>query len=170
MSQYFKKNENIILQIGKNFGQLSQSVFLEEIYSIIDGPPPEINLSNEKNNGLTILKLINDKLVSSVHDISSGGLLLALAEMTFKSGYGIKIDKPKNLSNLMEYYFSEDQGRYVVEIEPSNLEKVTKILKENNVFNEIVGTVQKDYFEVTGQLKINTNELYKINNTWYNNF
>jgi len=170
MSQYFKKNENIILQIGKNFGQLYQSIFLEEIYSIIDGPPPEINLSNEKNNGLTVLKLINDKLVSSVHDVSSGGLLLALAEMTFKSGYGIKIDKPKNLSNLMEYYFSEDQGRYIVEIEPSNLEKVTKILKENNVFNEIVGTVQKDYFEVTGQLKINTNELYKINNTWYNNF
>ena len=170
MSQYFKKNENIILQIGKNFGQLYQSIFLEEIYSIIDGPPPEINLSNEKNNGLTVLKLINDRLVSSVHDVSSGGLLLALAEMTFKSGYGIKIDKPKNLSNLMEYYFSEDQGRYIVEIEPSNLEKVTKILKENNVFNEIVGTVQKDYFEVTGQLKINTNELYKINNTWYNNF
>jgi len=170
INQYLKKDGNIILQIGKNFGQLSQSIFLEEIYSITDGPPPEINLSNEKNNGLAILKLINDKLVLSAHDISSGGLLLALAEMTFKSGYGIKISKPKNLSNLMEYFFSEDQGRYLIEVEPDNLNRIVEFLSENNVFNELIGTVQKDYFEVSGELKIGTNDLYKINNTWYNNY
>ena len=170
INQYLKKDGNIILQIGKNFGQLSQSIFLEEIYSITDGPPPEINLSNEKNNGLAILKLINDKLVLSAHDISSGGLLLALAEMTFKSGYGIKISKPKNLSNLMEYFFSEDQGRYLIEVEPDNLNRIVEFLSENNVFNEQIGTVQKDYFEVSGELKIGTNDLYKINNTWYNNY
>ncbi len=169
INQYLKKDGNIILQIGKNFGQLSQSVFLEEIYSITDGPPPEINLSNEKNNGLSILKLINDKLVSSVHDVSSGGLIIGLVEMTFNSSYGIKLNKPKNLSNLMEYYFSEDQGRYIVEVEPVNLKKVNTILEENNVFVEILGSVQKDYFEVPGELKINTKELYKTNNTWYNN-
>ena len=170
INQYFKKEGNIILQIGKNFGQLHQSVFLEEIYSIIDGPPPEINLSNEKNNGLIISKLINDKLVSSVHDISSGGMILALAEMTFKSGYGIKINKPKNLSNLMEYYFSEDQGRYLIEIEASHLNKILKILNENNIFSELIGTVQKNYFEILGELKISINDLYKVNNTWYNNY
>ena len=170
IDQFLKKEGNIILQIGKNFGQLSQSVFLEEVYSISDGPPPEINLSNEKNNGLTVLKLINNKMLSSVHDVSSGGLLLALAEMTFQSNYGIIIEKPKNLLNLMEYYFSEDQGRYLIEIEPNNLKRIKEILKENNVFSEIVGTVQKDYFEVTGELKIKTKDLYKNNNTWYNNF
>ena len=170
INQYFKKDGNIILQIGKNFGQLSQSFFLDEIYSITDGPPPEINLSNEKNNGLAVLKLINDKLVSSVHDISSGGLLIALAEMTFKSGYGIKIDRPKNLSNLMEHYFSEDQGRYLIEVEPNNLSKISNILNKNNIFNETVGVIQKDYFEVKGELKIKINELYKVNNTWYNNY
>jgi len=170
INQYLKKDGNTILQIGKNFGQLSQSIFLEEIYSIIDGPPPEINLSNEKNNGLAILKLINDKLVSSVHDISSGGLILGLVEMTFKSNYGIKLVKPKNLSNLMEYYFSEDQGRYLVEVTPDNLEKVNKILNENNVYNEVIGMVQKNYFELADQFKIKTNDLYKTYNTWYNNF
>ena len=170
VNQFLKKDENIILQVGKNFGQLSQSVFLEEVYSITDGPPPEINLSNEKNNGLAVLRLINDKLVSSVHDISSGGLLLALAEMTFESGYGIKINKPKNLSNLIEYYFSEDQGRYLLEINPIHLKKVNKILEENNIFSEVIGTVQKDYLEVPGELKININDLYKANNTWYNNY
>jgi phosphoribosylformylglycinamidine synthase II len=169
-NQYFKKDGNFILQIGKNFGQLSQSVFLEEIYSITDGPPPEINLSNEKNNGLAVLKLINDNLVSSTHDISSGGLLLALAEMTFQSGFGVKLDKPKNLSNLIEYYFSEDQGRYIIEVEPNNLSKIKKILIENNIFNEKIGIVQKDYLEVYGELKIHINDLYKTNSRWYNNY
>jgi phosphoribosylformylglycinamidine synthase II len=170
MNQYLKKDGNIVLQIGKNFGHLSQSVFLEEIYSIIDGPPPEVNLSNEKNNGLLVFKLINDKLVSSVHDISSGGLLLALAEMTFKSNYGIKINKPKNLLNLMEYYFSEDQGRYLIEVEPNNMSKVSEVLTKNNVYSETVGVVQENYFEISEELKIKTNELYKINDKWYNNY
>jgi len=169
-NQYLKKDGNIILQIGKNFGQLSQSFFLEEIYSITEGPPPEVNLSNEKNNGLGVLKLINDNLVLSVHDVSSGGLLVALAEMTFKSNYGIKINKPKKLSNLMEYYFSEDQGRYLVEIDPDNLDKISKFFVESNIFNEVIGVVQKSYFEVVGELKIKTKDLYKINNTWYNEY
>jgi|TARA_B110000967_G_scaffold162532_1_gene169098 phosphoribosylformylglycinamidine synthase II len=169
-NQYLKKDGNIILQIGKNFGQLSQSFFLEEIYSITEGPPPEVNLSNEKNNGLGVLKLINDNLVLSVHDVSSGGLLVALAEMTFKSNYGIKINKPKKLSNLMEYYFSEDQGRYLIEIDPDNLDKISKFFVESNIFNEVIGVVQKSYFEVVGELKIKTKDLYKINNTWYNEY
>ena len=69
----------------------------------------------------------------------------------------------------MEYCFSEDQGRYLIEIESQNLKKVKKILDENNIFNETVGSVQKDYFEMTGEFKISINDLYKINSTWYNN-
>ena len=165
-----KKENNLIIQIGKAFGHLSQSTFYEEIYSLTEGPPPEVNLSNEKNNGLSVLKLINDKSVVSVHDISSGGLIVALTEMSLASQYGLKINKPKTLSNLMEYFFGEDQGRYLIEIEPDNLEKVKKILDENNVFNEVIASVQKDNFEIIGELKININELSKINNKWYNNY
>ena len=165
-----KKENNLIIQIGKAFGHLSQSTFYEEIYSLSEGPPPEVNLSNEKNNGLSVLKLINNKSVVSVHDISSGGLIIALTEMSLASQYGLKINKPKTLSNLMEYFFGEDQGRYLIEIEPDNLEKVKKILDENNVFNEVIASVQKDNFEIIGELKININELSKINNKWYNNY
>ena len=70
----------------------------------------------------------------------------------------------------MEYYFGEDQGRYLLEIEPTNLQKVIQILNENNIFNEKVAVAQKDNFEILGELKININDLYKINNTWYKNY
>ena len=170
INHLLKKEGNIILQIGKTFGHLYQSVFFKEIHSITEGPPPEVNLSNEKNNGETVLKLINKKLIASVHDISSGGLILALAEMSLSSEYGLKIEKPQKLSNLMEFYFGEDQSRYLLEIEPENLQKVTKILNENNIFNELIAIVQKNYFEMLGEFKINTNDLYKTNNKWYYNY
>ena len=170
INHLLKKEENIILQVGKTFGHLYQSVFFKEIYSIIEGPPPEVNLSNEKSNGETVLKLINNKLIASAHDVSSGGLILALAEMCISSGFGLKIEKQSKLSNAMEYYFGEDQGRYLLEIELKNLPMVTKVLKENNIFYENVAIVQKDYFEILNELKININDLYKINNKWYNNY
>jgi phosphoribosylformylglycinamidine synthase II len=170
INHLLKKEGNIILQIGKTFGHLHQSVFFKEVYSIIDGPPPDINLSNEKSNGETVLNLIKNKLVSSAHDVSSGGLILALAEMSMCSGFGLKIEKPSKLSNLMEYYFGEDQGRYLLEIESKNLQMIRAILVENNIFNEIIATVQTDNFEISNELKININDLYKINNKWYNNY
>jgi len=165
-----KKDGNIILQVGKSFGHLYQSVFFKEIYSIVEGPPPEVNLSNEKSNGETVLKLINNRLIASAHDVSSGGLILALAEMSMSSGYGLNINKPSKLSNLMEYYFGEDQSRYLLEVETRNLQKVKLILNENNIYNEEVATVQKNKFEISGELKISTDDLYKINNAWYNNY
>ena len=58
--------------------------------------PPEINLLNEKNNGESLLKLIDKNLILSSHDISNGGLITALAEMSLGSNYGAKIFKPKN--------------------------------------------------------------------------
>ena len=90
--------------------------------------------------------------------------------MSLSSEYGLKIEKPQKLSNLMEFYFGEDQSRYLLEIEPENLQKVTKILNENNIFNELIAIVQKNYFEMLGEFKINTNDLYKTNNKWYYNY
>ena len=170
INHLLKKEGNIILQIGKTFGHLYQSVFFKEIYSITEGPPPDVNLPNEKNNGMSVLKLISDKMIASAHDISAGGLILALAEMSMSSEYGLKIEKPQKLSNIMEFYFGEDQGRYLVEIEPKNLQNVIKILNKNNIFSESIAVVQKNYFEVLDEFKINTKDLYKTNNKWYNNY
>jgi len=170
ISHVLKKEGNIILQVGKTFGHLHQSIFFKEIYSITEGPPPEVNLSNEKNNGEAVLKLMNKRLIVSAHDVSSGGMIVALAEMCLPSEYGLKIERPQKLSNLKEYYFGEDQGRYLLEIEAKNLLNIKKILNENNIFNESVATVQKHYFEMIDEFKIDKNELYKANNKWYNNY
>ena len=170
ISHNFKKNNSSIILIGKTFGHLEQSCFLKENYSIIEGMPPEINLLNEKNNGEYLLKLIDKNLILSAHDISSGGLITALSEMSMNSKYGAKILKPKKLTNLFEYFFGEDQARYIVEIDTNNLIKVKKILKDGNIYFEEIGITQKDQFEIESEFNISIKELFKINNEWYNNF
>ena len=164
-----KENSNLVL-IGKTFGHLGQSCFLKENYSINLGMPPEINLLNEKNNGECLLKLIDKNLILSSHDISNGGLITALAEMSINSKYGAKIQKPKKLTNLFEYFFGEDQARYIVEIDSNNLAKVENILKASDIYYENLGFTQNEYFEIEGELKIYTKDLFKINNEWYNKY
>ena len=101
----FKKENNLIILVVKPFGHLEQSAFLEEVYSNIDGLPPEVNLVNEKNNGEGILEIINKKLAKSVHDISSGGLVVALAEMSMGTDFGVKIDRPKKINKFNQVLF-----------------------------------------------------------------
>ena len=170
LSQNFKKTNSAIVLIGKTFGHIEQSCFLKENYSITEGMPPEINLLNEKNNGESLLKLINKNLILSAHDISDGGLITALSEMTFTSNIGAKIHKPKKLTNLFKYFFGEDQARYIVEIQIQNLPMVEKMLKEGNIYYENIGFTQENYFEIEGELKISTKDLFKVNNQWYNNY
>tara|TARA_B100001027_G_scaffold195996_1_gene152621 strand:+ start:1 stop:1425 length:1425 start_codon:yes stop_codon:yes gene_type:complete len=166
----FKKDKSRLILIGKTFGHLEQSCFLKENYSINKGMPPEINLINEKNNGENLLKLIDENLILSSHDVSNGGLLVAIAEMIFNSNYGAKLHKPKKLTNLYEYFFGEDQARYVIEIDENNCSKAEKILKDNSIYYEMIGNTQKDYLEIDGELKISTKDLFKVNNKWYNNY
>ncbi len=165
-----KKVGNLIIIIGKTLGHMEQTTFMRDIYSINEGCPPEVNLVNEKNNGLAVSKLINDNLVSSCHDVSSGGIIVALAEMSMASMLGLKIVKPKKFKDLNEYFYAEDQGRYLLEIERNNLKKIEDILKKNNIFFEIIAEVQNDIFEVDKTFSIKTKELFDYSNKWFKNF
>ena len=166
----FKNEQNILMVVGKTFGHLSQSSFLDIVCNISEGPPPDVNLMNERNNGEGVLNLIHSNLVESVHDVSSGGLIMSLAEMSISSNIGINIEKPKKLLNKFEYFFGEDQSRYVMEIKKDNLIKVEGFLKKNNIFYEIIGCTQSKYFELKNELKLDVSELYELNNKWYHNY
>ena len=119
----FKEINNIVLLIGKTEGHIDQSLFARNILDEKNGPPPEINLFNEKNNGETLLKLIDADYIKSAHDVSIGGIITAVAKMCIKGNKGINLKKPKYLINEIEYFFGEDQGRYVIEVNKESLKK-----------------------------------------------
>ena len=166
----FKKVKSNLVIIGKTFGHLGQSCFLKENYSLIEGNPPEINLLSEKNNGKIVFELIDKDLALSCHDISNGGLIVTLSEMAMSTDIGVKVENQKKLRNFIEYLFGEDQGRYVLEIDNKNIQKVEKLLKENNIYYEYIGETQEKIFEIVGEMKLDVNDLFKVNNQWYNRY
>ena len=165
-----KEADNILLVIGKTEGHLDQSLFARDILNEKNGPPPEINLFNEKNNGETILKLIDKKFIKSAHDISLGGIITALSKMCIKGKKGATLKKSNYLINQFEYLFGEDQGRYIIEISKDDLENATKILQENSVHFDELGLVNEDGLIIDDKTKVSIDDLIKSHTNWLTNY
>ena len=165
-----KEADNILLVIGKTEGHLDQSLFARDILNEKNGPPPEINLFNEKNNGETILKLIDKKFIKSAHDVSLGGIITALSKMCIKGKKGATLKKSNYLINQFEYLFGEDQGRYIIEISKDDLENATKILQENSVHFDELGLVNEDSLIIDDKTKVSIDDLIKSHTNWLTNY
>ena len=166
----FKEEDNLVLVIGKTEGHIDQSLFARSILDEKNGPPPEINLFNEKNNGETLLKLIDNNYIQSAHDVSLGGIITAVAKMCIKGNKGIDLKKPKYLINEIEYFFGEDQGRYIIEIAKKDLKKVTDILNKNAVHYDELGVINKDQLNLNDKSKVAIDELKTCNTTWLTDY
>ncbi|EGD58878.1 phosphoribosylformylglycinamidine synthase II [Novosphingobium nitrogenifigens DSM 19370] len=106
----FKAEGETIWLIGGMPGHLGQSLWLREAHGREDGNPPPVDLDAERRNGEFVRQLIADGSVTAVHDISDGGLLVALAEMAMSSGIGCSVEGIADAATA----FGEDQGRYIV--------------------------------------------------------
>ncbi len=166
----FKEIDNLVLVIGKTEGHIDQSLFARTILDEKNGPPPEVNLFNEKNNGETLLKLIDNNLIKSAHDVSLGGIITAVAKMCIKGKKGINIKKPKYLINEIEYFFAEDQGRYIIEINKKDFKKVADILNKNAVHFDELGTITENELYINDKTKVTIDELSTSNKSWLNNY
>ena len=110
----FKADGETIILIGETRGHLGQSLYLREIEGRKDGPPPPVDLQDEKRNGDFVRGLIQASKVSACHDVSDGGVLVCIAEMALKSGIGATIQVPEGGVLPHAWLFGEDQARYVV--------------------------------------------------------
>ena len=162
----FKEIGNQVLVIGKTEGHIDQSLFARVILNEKNGPPPEVNLFNEKNNGETLLNLIEKNYIKSAHDISLGGILTAISKMCIKGDKGIELKVPKSLINETEYFFAEDQGRYIIEVSSKDLKDVTKILDKNSVHYDQIGKIIDKELIISKKTKVSIDELKSYNTNW----
>ena len=166
----FKKKDNLVLVIGKTEGHIDQSIFARTILDEKNGPPPEVNLFNEKNNGESLLNLIEKDYIKSAHDVSLGGIITAISKMSIKGNKGIKLNKFKNLMNEIDYLFAEDQGRYVIEVKQEDLKDVIKILDKNSVHHEELGFITEKDIIINEKTKVTIDELKSYNTNWLTNY
>jgi phosphoribosylformylglycinamidine synthase subunit PurL len=110
----FKGQGEAILLVGQTAGWLGQSLYLRDVCGREEGAPPPVDLAVEKRNGDFVRWLIQDGLLSAVHDLSDGGLLVALAEMAMSSGIGGQLTGAPPDVPAHAFWFGEDQGRYLI--------------------------------------------------------
>ena len=112
----FKAADEAILLIGETTGWLGQSLYLRDLCARDDGAPPPVALETEKRNGDFVRILIHENIATAAHDISDGGLLVALAEMAMASGIGAQLAPAPGKMPAHAFWFGEDQGRYLVTV------------------------------------------------------
>jgi phosphoribosylformylglycinamidine synthase len=111
----FKAEGEWVFVIGSGAsGHLGQSIWLREIHGREAGPPPPVDLAAERAAGEFIRRAIGQGLVTAVHDVADGGLLVAAAEMALAGNLGLEIEGEWFDGSAAARLFGEDQGRYLV--------------------------------------------------------
>jgi phosphoribosylformylglycinamidine synthase len=110
----FAREGDAILLFGATQGHMGRSRYLADILGRDEGTPPPVDLVAEKRIGDFLRAHIRSGLIDTVHDLSDGGLLVALAEMALSSGIGATLSIDPGRVPLNAFLFGEDQGRYIV--------------------------------------------------------
>jgi phosphoribosylformylglycinamidine (FGAM) synthase-like enzyme len=110
-----------LVLIGETKGELGQSLWLREILGLETGAPPQLDLAAERQNGDFVRDPILGGHVAACHDVSDGGLLVAVTEMALAGGIGVTLTAPESSH---EFWFGEDQSRYILALQPAEIKEV----------------------------------------------
>jgi phosphoribosylformylglycinamidine synthase len=159
----FAAEGEAIMMIGDTHGWLGQSLYLRDICGREAGAPPPVDLAAERRNGDFVRGLIRDGVVTAVHDLSDGGLLIALAEMAIASGIGAVLETASTI-RAHAFWFGEDQARYVVTVKDSEL--VAQRAKAAAVPFARLGATGGNVLSLSGERPLSVDELKKRFEGW----
>jgi phosphoribosylformylglycinamidine synthase subunit PurL len=161
----FKAAGEAILLVGEATGWLGQSLYLRELCGREEGAPPPVDLAAERRNGDLVRALIGEGLASAVHDVSDGGLLVALAEMAMASGIGAALDAAPIAAHA--FWFGEEQARYVVTAAAPAAEAIIGRARAAGVPVRRLGTTGGDALTPEGDRPILVAELRAAFESWF---
>jgi phosphoribosylformylglycinamidine synthase subunit PurL len=160
-----KRPEEKILLIGKTEGWLGQSLYLRDICGSTDGAPPPVDLAAERRYGDFVRSLILRGTVTAVHDISDGGLAVALAEMAMAGRIGASITIPPSAPEH-GFLFGEDQARYIVTSSPENADGIRNAARAAGIACEIMGVTGGDKLTLGASTAILLSKLIRAYEEW----
>ena len=139
-----KADDDVILLLGAEAGHLGQSIYMSVMEDRLEGAPPPVDLAAERAIGDLVRGFIKAGTVTAVHDVSDGGLLVAIAEMALAGKRGVDLEAaPENLP-AHAAWFGEDQGRYVVTATPEHVATIEDVASVYGVPVRVLGTVRGD--------------------------
>jgi phosphoribosylformylglycinamidine synthase len=164
----FKRPGDVILLIGQKetaSGWLGQSLYLREALGREDGAPPPVDLVHEKLVGDFVRGLIRDGRVSACHDLSDGGLAVALAEMALAGNIGCMLADPG--APRHGRLFGEDQGRYVVTVPAGAADAILREAEPINVPARMIGVTGGRDLVLADGSAVSLGELRRLHEGWF---
>ncbi|NWL89318.1 phosphoribosylformylglycinamidine synthase subunit PurL [Paenibacillus sp. 79R4] len=156
-TQGFKQEGDAILLLGDNYGELGGSEFQAVVHGVTEGRPPQLDLNKEKSLLNAVLKAIQSGLVQSAHDLSEGGLAVALAESCISGGLGAKVELAVSDLRADIALFSESQSRILLSASPNQADELVKLIAQHGVPVQVIGRVEG------GDLIVHANDAAVVN-------
>jgi phosphoribosylformylglycinamidine synthase len=165
-----KRNGDVLMLLGAEAGHLGQSLYLQLMQGRSEGAPPPVDLEAERHTGDLVRGLIRSGCLSAVHDISDGGLLVAIAEMALAGGRGVELDPVPGPVPAHALWFGEDQARYVVAASPDKADAIHKAAAVAKVPLRLLGKVGGDAIALDGEPPLALAALRAVHEDWLPRF
>jgi len=165
----FKDEGDSIILLGDTKGWLGSSLYLRELCGREDGAPPPVALHREKREGEFVRRLIAEGETTAVHDVSDGGVLVAVAEMAMASGIGATVTAPQGVP-VHAWCFGEDQGRYLLTASLSQVAPILEAAQHAEISARVIGTTGGKDLTLKGAGAISVSELKRTNEAWLPDF
>jgi phosphoribosylformylglycinamidine synthase II len=135
-----------ITDVESEFGS---SEYAKQILGALWGYPPELDLEKEVCLQQTVIELIQEGLVDSVHDCSDGGLAVAVAEKTFRQGVGARVNLASGGLPAEFALFGEDASRIVVSCVPESLSRIQQVAERRGIVADVLGETIPERLEIS---------------------
>ena len=164
-----KPQDEVIILLGAEAGHLGQSLYQEYATGRFQGAPPPVDLAAERKTGDFVRRLVETGITATVHDISDGGLLVALAEMALAGRSGFRYAHASHLPWHAEA-FGEDQGRFLVAVSKRDVENLIKEARAAGAPARIAAYIEGDEIVISGEDKLSLSTLRKAHEEWLPNY
>ena len=163
-----KAGETLVL-VGETKGWLSGSMYLREVLGRDAGAPPPVDLALEKKTADFIRAQIVNEGLSTVHDLSDGGLAAAASDIALASKMGLTLSNPTDVADHA-FWFGEDQARFLVGLAPDKVAAFLSAAKAAGLVVAALGTAGGDQIVLQGQkaerVRIAVADLGRAHEAW----
>lgn len=163
VTQWFKNEGDVICVMGPPSSGIGGSAYLRAIHGTESGGAPSIDIMVEKNVQEACLKAVKLGIILSAHDVSDGGMAVALAESCFNpdGALGAEVRMPAGPMNPAETLFGESQSRIIVSLKKKDFDALDIVCREAEVALEEIGTVKGRSLKAADFIDLQLEELEK---------
>ena len=155
----FQEDGDLVFLLGESREELAGSAYLRLLGAPCEGRPPTVSLEMEGRLQAAMLDSIGRGVLRCAHDVSDGGLLIALAESALYGGLGLRCPGIVGPISREAFYFGESQGRIVVSVAPRRVPELQKLMAKHHVPLHAIGVVGGEEFQIGSDIRVSLDTL-----------